>query len=240
MDAEGQSFALLLQKANNSLYDLGGQLQKTQKLSNRGNDTVLARGIADLGKQTSETTKLVQSATQLSGLSGAQLQQQNVLGEEFDALLHRVREIQASISARLKKRQQQQQAETNRATETTPLVQSDGQVQVQQQVLDQLDQAEVDLHSSLIDSRDAEIAEVQRGAREINAIFQDIGVLVTEQRQQLDTVEDHITNLATQTENAGRQLVRAEQHQRSRGKWTCIALCVLLVITILVAVSVIN
>lgn len=237
MDAEGQTFSLLLQKANNSLYDLGSALQKTQRLSNRGNDAALARATAGLGSQTAETTKLVQSATQLTGLTPAEKRQQTLLSSEFESLIHNVREIQDSISQRLKKRQQQQQQQ--QATETTPML--GGQMQqLQQQVLDQLDQAEVDLNTELIDSRDAEIAEVQRGAREINAIFRDIGVLVAEQGQQLDTVEDHIANLARQTENAGRQLVRAEQHQRSRGKWSCIALCVLLVITILVALSVIN
>lgn len=246
MDVEAQSFSSAVLLATNSLYDMSGQFRKTQKLSNREFGTALAQEMAALGSQTATTTKLVMRATDWpTGSLGPREQQQKFeLGEELEKLLHKVREFQSSVTSKLKQQQANNSnqgalasAPSRNNTETTPLLY---QQQQQTQVLEHLDQTTLDIHSTVVADRDAEILEIQRGTHEINSIFQDLGVLVAEQGQQLDNVEDNIADLARNTENAGRQLVKAENHQKSRGKWTCIALLLLLVITILVALSVIS
>lgn len=170
---------------------------------------------------------------------------------QLGQLLNRVKEYQAAVTHRLLEQKRAEEAAAaqsqSAANETTPMISSEsadpaygsnGNLQTQQQTLDVFGQAELDLHTALIEDRDLEISEIQRGAREINSIFQDLGTLIAEQGHQIDTVEDNIANLAVQTSNANHQLDKAYKHQRGRGKWTCILLSVLLVITILVGLNV--
>lgn len=251
MDAEGQTFEFKTQAASDSLYDLSSQLRKVEKLSTRGNSASLASGAAQLGSLAANTTTKVHSVLEWRNeeLSHTETKHKADLHRELEQLLRRVKDVQAKVTQTLKQRQQQtiqkqesqnsQLGDSNKAivsNESTPLL----QMQMQQQVLDQLDQSEVDLHAALVEERDVEIAEIQRSAREINAIFQDLGVLVAEQGQQLDSVEDNIADLAQDTELAGQQLVRAENHQRSKGKWTCMFLLFLLFLTVIVAISVLS
>lgn len=251
MDAEGQTFEFKTQAASDSLYDLSSKLRKVEKLSSRGSSASLASGAAQLGTQAATTTTKVHAVLEWRNeeLSLTENKHKLDLQRELEQLLRKVKDVQAKVAQTLKQRHQQTSKMQNSqnssggnsqqaivSDESTPLL----QVQVQQQVLDQLDQSEVDLHAALVEERDAEIAEIQRSAREINAIFQDLGVLVTEQGQQLDSVEDNIADLAQDTELAGQQLVRAENHQRSKGKWTCMFLLFLLFITVIVAISILS
>lgn len=244
MDSEAQRFNSAVQSATNALYDLSGQFRRSQKLSNREFGPVLAQEMAALGSQTATTTEMVTRVTDWPADSLESRDQQRAfeLGEELEKLLHKVREFQSSITCRLKRQQATNSNKKNSAsnsnhTEATPLL---SQQQQQVQVLEHLDPTALDIHSSIVTDREAEILEIQRGTCEINSIFQDLGVLVSEQGQQLDTVEDNIADLAQNIENAGRQLMRAENYQKSRGKWTCIALLILLALTTLVALSVIS
>ena len=66
---------------------------------------------------------------------------------------------------------------------------------------------------------------------------QDLAVLVQDQGHQIDDIESNITSVAGRTEDAGRELVKAERHQRSSLRNWCfifgilgIALIILLIV----------
>ena len=66
---------------------------------------------------------------------------------------------------------------------------------------------------------------------------QDLAVLVQDQGHQIDDIEANITSVAGRTEDAGRELVKAERHQRSSLRNWCfifgilfIALVILLIV----------
>lgn len=265
MDPEAQNFEYAVDHASNDLYDLGSQIRKVEKLLNRCNGPAsnppraanlspLAKEISKLGSQAAQASKSMHTVNSWAGsdLTNANRKQQREMSAQLEQLLNRVKEYQSAVAEKMREEKRKQ---TDQNTENTPLLQSsnsqlsttttgtytgNGTVQTQQQVLDVLGQAEVDLHSALVEDRDQEIAEIQRGAREINSIFQDLGSLIAEQGHHIDTIEDNIANLADQTNNANTQLDRAYKHTKGRGKWTCILLSVLLVITILVGLNILE
>ena len=258
MDPESQSFVYSVQKASDSLYDLGSQIRKVEKLLNRNNMPALAKGVSSLGAQAVSASKAVHTVNSWEStvLNPSERAQQIEMTNQLEQLLSRVKEYQQTVAHKITAQKQieeeniaKQRTTSRDVDENTPLIysasadgtqQAQAQTQIQQQVLDVLDQAEIDLHSALVEDRDNEIQEIQRGTREINSIFQDLGMLIAEQGHQIDSIEDNVTNLAAQTNNASTQLTRAYNYQKSRGKWTCILLSVLLIITILVALNVLS
>lgn len=134
------------------------------------------------------------------------------------------------------------------ANETTPLISSEsngGQLQSQLQVQEQqqedtINDTELQYHILLTEERNREINQVTEGIVEVNAIFKDLGQLVTQQGELLDTIEDNILQLQGNTQQALRELTKANEYQKAKSKWSCIilvALSIFVLIIILAAVS---
>ncbi|KAK6459209.1 t-SNARE [Scheffersomyces xylosifermentans] len=129
--------------------------------------------------------------------------------------------------------------------ETTPLINGEEsdyqtQTQVQEQVEDTINDTELQYHILLTEERNREINQVAEGIVEVNAIFKDLDQLVHQQGEQLDTMEDNILQLHGNTLQAQRELTKADEYQRSKGKWSCIiltALCIFVLIIVLAVVS---
>lgn len=118
--------------------------------------------------------------------------------------------------------------------------QSQSQIQEQEQRQLLIDEAELQYHTLLTQEREREINSVAEGISQVNAIFRDLGALVNQQGEQLDTVENSITQYLDNTRGADRELVTANAYQRKKGKWTCIlltALCIATLVVVLVVLS---
>lgn len=187
-----------------------------------------------IGEQCSDTASRIQELNTWPRdlLNGSQRSQLDDLNSGFDTVLKEIHELQKNATTVARKVATISGATSNAQTgssaglsENTPLLQ-------------QLVSADLTIHNDLIEDREQEIAEIQRGMLEINSIFKDLGVLVAEQGANLDTVEENISDMARNTNEASNQLTKAENYQRSRGKWSCIALLFLLFITTLVAISI--
>lgn len=133
------------------------------------------------------------------------------------------------------------------STEETPLLEGDQkgvpeqQQQQQQQLLqDQIEQTELQYHILLTEERNREIEQVAEGIREVNSIFKDLGTLVNQQGEQLDTVEENILELHGNTQQASRELHKAHEYQKRKGKWSCIILVVLSVIVLVIVLAVVS
>lgn len=107
------------------------------------------------------------------------------------------------------------------------------QLEQQQQMLDVVRQEDIDFQASLIQEREIEIRAIQEGIAEINSIFKDLGTLVTQQGEQIDSVEDNITDLATNTHSAVDELAKANEYQRKKRN---MSLCVLIALIAVLAV----
>lgn len=127
-------------------------------------------------------------------------------------------------------------------TESTPLISGNSQQQTQMQIedQDQINETELQYHLMLTEERNREITQVTEGILEVNAIFKDLGELVTQQGEQLDTIEDNIFQLHGNVQQADKELRKADEYQRSKGKWSCIllvALCIFVLIIVLAVLS---
>lgn len=99
--------------------------------------------------------------------------------------------------------------------------------------------ADLEFQEALIAEREAEIREIESGVHELNEIFRDLGQIVQEQGGMIDNIEYNIGEIATNTGEADRELVRANEYQRKAGKRAaCLLLIVGFVISaVLLAVS---
>lgn len=120
-----------------------------------------------------------------------------------------------------------------------PLSAGQQQQQVQQQKQQGPSLAELEFQESLIAERETSIREIESGIHELNEIFRDLGQIVQEQGGMIDNIEYNITEIATNTEGADRELVSANEYQRKAGRRAaCLLLIVGFVVTVvLLAVS---
>lgn len=129
--------------------------------------------------------------------------------------------------------------------ERTPLIDSEHgkngqQISVQEPSQDQIDETELQYHLMLTQERNQNINQINEGILEINSIFKDLGELVNQQGEQLDTVEDNILQLSGNTQQAERELTKAHEYQKKKSKWSCIllfALCIFVLVIVLAVLS---
>ena len=130
------------------------------------------------------------------------------------------------------------------SNERTPLIENEhgktGQQMVQEPSQDQIDETELQYHLMLTQERNQNINQINEGILEINSIFKDLGELVNQQGEQLDTVEDNILQLSGNTQQAERELTKAHEYQKKKSKWSCIllfALCIFVLVIVLAVLS---
>lgn len=149
-------------------------------------------------------------------------------------------------------REKKKQSPLQEADETTPLIeehnQQKQQLQLQQQQPqqqqqiqeEQINETELQYHMLLTEERNQEINQINEGILEINTIFKDLGELVHQQGDQLDTIEENVLQLSGHTQQAQTELVKANEYQRKKGKWSCIifvALCIVVLVIVLAVIS---
>lgn len=119
------------------------------------------------------------------------------------------------------------------------------QVQQQTQLEPELDQdlveqTELQYHLQLTEERNREIEQVTEGIMEVNSIFKDLDQLIHQQGEQLNTVEDNILQLHGNTQQADRELTKANNYQKLKSKWSCILLTALTIIVLIVVLAVVS
>ncbi|XP_018551675.1 syntaxin-7 [Lates calcarifer] len=105
--------------------------------------------------------------------------------------------------------------------------QSDSQVQAQTEAI-----TEEDLR--LIQERESAIRQLEADITDINDIFKDLGMMVHEQGDMIDSIEANVENADVNVQSGTQQLARAAEYQRSSRKKICILLIVLAVAAVIV------
>ncbi|KAM6991901.1 syntaxin-7 isoform 1-T2 [Tautogolabrus adspersus] len=106
-------------------------------------------------------------------------------------------------------------------------VSSDYQVQTQSEAI-----TEEDLR--LIQERELSIRQLESDITDINDIFKDLGLMVHEQGDMIDSIEANVENADVSVQSATQQLARAAEYQRSSRKKICILLIVLAVVAVII------
>ncbi|KAM8826459.1 syntaxin-7 isoform 1-T2 [Synchiropus picturatus] len=105
--------------------------------------------------------------------------------------------------------------------------QSDDQAQMQVEAI-----TEDDLR--LIQERELAIRQLESDIVDINDIFKDLGMMVHEQGDMIDSIEANVECAEVTVQSATQQLARASESQRSSRKKTCILLIVLALVAVVV------
>ncbi|SCU81679.1 LAFA_0C06502g1_1 [Lachancea sp. 'fantastica'] len=132
------------------------------------------------------------------------------------------------------------------STDTTPLLQGQnhqhGQRQLQQQVQSQnrLPEEELNFHTLIQQERSEEIGRIHSAVQEVNAIFHQLGSLVREQGEDVDTIDNNISGLSGNLQRANEQLGKAERSQRKRNRCGIIFLVVIVVVVLIVILAVLG
>ncbi|KAI3406177.2 VAM3 [Candida oxycetoniae] len=116
------------------------------------------------------------------------------------------------------------------------------QTQMEQEVEDPdlVEQTELQYHLLLTEERNREIEQVSEGIMEVNAIFKDLNQLLHSQGDQINSIEDNILQLHGHTQQAERELHKAHEYGKKKGKWSCIlliAMTVFLLVVVLIVIS---
>eukprot|EP00242_Pyramimonas_sp_CCMP2087_P017557 CAMPEP_0198206552 /NCGR_PEP_ID=MMETSP1445-20131203/10097_1 /TAXON_ID=36898 /ORGANISM="Pyramimonas sp., Strain CCMP2087" /LENGTH=267 /DNA_ID=CAMNT_0043879297 /DNA_START=421 /DNA_END=1224 /DNA_ORIENTATION=+ len=130
------------------------------------------------------------------------------------------------------------QAEQEEEDERSYLLSSSGinREDIQNSLIAQMDAGH---NASLIDDRNQGITEIQSQITEVNEIFQDLHVLVSEQGHVFDDIEKHITRTSSKTKEASVQLKQADDSsKKSRNRVCYFALFLVFVLAVLIFVLV--
>jgi len=85
-------------------------------------------------------------------------------------------------------------------------------------------------HEQEVARRHEEVLQIEKDAKEILAMFQDIQALIHEQQEGLDVISDHLENAKVQAAAGEQELVQAEGYQKKARKKTCCILCIFIAV----------
>ncbi|XP_076021531.1 syntaxin-7 [Genypterus blacodes] len=106
---------------------------------------------------------------------------------------------------------------------------SDSQIQAEAEAI-----TEDDLR--LIQERELSIRQLESDITDINDIFKDLGMMVHEQGDMIDSIEANVETADTHVQSGTQQLSRAADYQRSSRKKICILLIVLAVAAVIIGI----
>ncbi|KAG0368772.1 hypothetical protein BGZ54_001196 [Gamsiella multidivaricata] len=98
---------------------------------------------------------------------------------------------------------------------------------------------ELEYNESMITQREGEILEIEQGITELNEIFRDLGTMVHEQGNMLDSIESNVTSVSMTTQTAAEELTVAAKHQKEAQSKSCYLLLIAAIVAgiIILAIS---
>lgn len=232
------------------LYELSSKVNSLNKLITRHKSkhrNTLDPKIISIQDETIElfkvSTSYLKTISEEENISKQQELVRDRLTREFGSLLGQFRrqkreitELQRVSVFASKTAQLEEEQRLRQNSENTPLLNSDVQTTevydstTAPPILDMVSQEYLDTQNMLIQEREQGIQDIMDGINEINAIFGDLGVLVSQQGENIDTFENNVSDLAANTKHAGDELVAAQNHQRKKMKCSACVLAVLVIV----------
>lgn len=251
LEAQNTDFDSSSSSLATQLYELSSKVNSLNKLLTRHKSkhlNTLDPKIITIKDEAIELCKIstgrLKAITEEENISKQQGLVRDRLTREFTSLLGQFRRQQREIAElerasvfASKTAQLEEEQRFRQNSENTPLLQSDNQgsqnytePEVAPPILDMVSQEYLDTQNMLIQEREQGIQDIMNGISEINAIFGDLGVLVSQQGEHLDTFENNVSDLAANTKQAGDELVAANEYQRKKMKCSACVLAVLVIV----------
>ncbi|KAK2187318.1 hypothetical protein NP493_169g00003 [Ridgeia piscesae] len=183
-----------------------------------------------------ETTQVFK---QLSGLVSRSDRQQKLqyerLTNEFKESVQRYNTLQKGVAAQVKSavllsapREPRTETLVSWQDEVTEEQRRQADDERRQQLQVQGDTIEADL--SLLHDREERIVQLESDILDINEIFKELGTLVHEQGEVIDTIQDNVESAYGHVDEGNEQLIQASKYQRKARKKMCILVLILLVV----------
>ncbi|XP_060072605.1 syntaxin-7-like isoform X1 [Ylistrum balloti] len=100
----------------------------------------------------------------------------------------------------------------------------------------QILQMEEDVDLEMLQEREDSIKKLERDIVDVNQIFKDLGMLVHEQGEMLDSIEANVESAQIRVEEGTQQLSKARDYQSKARRKKCICIVILLVVLAVIAI----
>lgn len=97
-------------------------------------------------------------------------------------------------------------------------------------------QMEEDVDLDMLHEREAAIKQLESDITDVNQIFKDLGMLVHEQGEMLDSIEANVETTAVHVEEGRKQLSSAQKYQSKARRKKCICVVILVVVLAVIAI----
>lgn len=247
--SDDPEFSRLSQDLNNQLFHLQGNMSKLRTDisllgTRRDNPRLRERVSAVLEESTVQFKEVGEGIKKIqawSDVTPTQKYSQQKLSRDFKAALTEFQSLQrtaldkqrASVSAAKDALDHGAAGGAGHQVEQLQL-----QQQQQQEEVHLAAQDEVDFQDALISEREDEIRHIEEGVSDLNVLFQQVAQIVSEQGQQLETIENNAVNVRDDTRGADHELRSAARYQKNARSKACCLLLVLAVIMTIVLLAV--
>lgn len=188
-------------------------------------------------KTIDDTTRLFRKLNQRR-LDRTQRLRLDKVQNDFRDSVKRFQGLQKKAVDRVKtvSRQEQQKVQKSHVwlddEDDEPLIEEDNtrrqQLMAQEQVIDD------DL--ALIRDREEQIRALEGDILDVNEIFRDLGAMIYEQGEQIDTIEANVEKASTDVEQGAEQLGQASKYQKKARKKLCCLVVILVIIAAVIAI----
>ncbi|XP_061192591.1 syntaxin-7-like isoform X1 [Saccostrea echinata] len=100
----------------------------------------------------------------------------------------------------------------------------------------QILQMEEDVDLEMLREREDAIKQLESDITDVNQIFKDLGMLVHEQGEMLDSIEANVETTATHVEEGRKQLSQAQNYQSKARRKKCICVVILVVVLAVIVI----
>ncbi|XP_053384911.1 syntaxin-12-like [Mercenaria mercenaria] len=195
----------------------------------------------DTAKTVTATTRLLKQLSKRR-LDRSQKLQIDKVTHDFQESLQRFQSLQKKATEKVRDASRKEAQKPKKSAwlddeDDEPLIEDDSrrqQLMAQEQVIDD------DL--ALIREREEQIRALEGDILDVNEIFRDLGAMVHDQGEQIDTIEANVEKAYTDVEQGTGQLSKAATYQKkARKKMCCLVLIFVIIaaiIAIIIAVSV--
>ncbi|XP_042296042.1 syntaxin-7 [Sceloporus undulatus] len=207
---------VLNQLGTQDTHELRQQLQQKQQYTNQ------------LAKETDKYIKEFGSLPSITEQRQRKIQKDRLVNEfttaltNFQRVQRQAAEKERELVARVRSSSRVSGGATEESYRDGTLVSWDSQPQTQ--VLDE-EITEDDLR--LIEERESAIRQLEADIMDINEIFKDLGMMIHEQGDVIDSIEANVETAEVHVQQANQQLSRAGDYQRKSRKKMCILIVVL-------------
>ncbi|XP_022091296.1 syntaxin-7-like isoform X2 [Acanthaster planci] len=245
----GQSdeFADLAQQISSAIFKIANNvttLEKAARQMGTPSDSAMLRNriqanMQSTNKIVSETTMCLKDLTLMGRTLGrsSKLQVDRLTNEYHDSV-QRYSGVQKKIASKMRSSPGPSMApptsesrEVVAHDESKALIEEARRQEIQSQLQQQDQQIEYDMN--LLQEREEQIRQIEAAMLDVNEIFRDLGAMVSQQGEIIDSIEANIDRASSNVEGAATQLQTASKYQqKARRKMCCIAICVVVLLAI--------